>query len=501
MRSVTIIEQGREGRVRYTGPIGSLEGYLEFGGNDVVAIVNMGSREDRACSHPWAMEQWAEVLRFIADEVIRQRAPSCTAVIDEQRGEILFRKSADGTPPPAPALLRSPTQEQKSAAFVRRYSTLKAMVGIGLLVITIVAGAVFWIGKKTLLVTAVSGVPLNECVRTDQHIASLIQTTDPHAVEISGRGGNTTTSVSIVLIPLDGSKPQLIPVANGLNGNSLGLSRIMGSDGHTLWFDAAGLNGVRLSDYELITSKDLREANPSLDPTWWEDPRGMGLVDGRLHIMRDDRSAAIALDPASLKASPTSPKPSNRHFGRRSPADNLASGCIRTSGTWLGLLSEEELGGAYQVGKWVRSVEHADDAKVLRRLYKAGTESATDGEHHRIRSIAPLDSTTYLNGAFVRMDRKSEPIRLNDPDGLLMLYTSAPGQQGTAMAARIDDEGRILWTADTGIDRFKLEQILPGPGTTAFVGPRPPTPGKLSEPLVVIVEHGTGKISTHSLWR
>lgn len=98
MRSVTIIEQGREGRVRYAEPIGSLEGYLEFGGNNVVAIVNMGSREDRTRSHPWAVEQWAEVLRFIADEVIRQRAPSFTAVIDEQRGEILFRKTAVGAP-------------------------------------------------------------------------------------------------------------------------------------------------------------------------------------------------------------------------------------------------------------------------------------------------------------------------------------------------------------------------------------------------------------------
>ncbi|HMU13815.1 MAG: hypothetical protein JST41_12585 [Bacteroidetes bacterium] len=498
MRSVTIIEQGREGRVRYAGPIGSLEGYLEFGGNDVVAIVNMGSWEDRTRSHPWAVEQWAEVLRFIADEVIRQRAPACTAVIDEQRGEIILRRSGVSAPPPVPT---SPTPQQKSVAFVRRYSTLKAMAGIGLLVITIIVGAVFWVGKKTLMITAVNGIPLNECVRTDQHIASLIQTTDPHAVEISGRGANTTTSVSIILIPLNGSKPQLVPVATGLNGNSLGLSRIMGSDGRTLWFDAAGLNGVRLSDHELITPKDLRAANPALDPSWWEDPRGMDLVDGRLHIMRDDRSAAIELDPASLKASPTTPKPSNRYFDRHSPADFLASGSIRTPGTWLGLLSEQELGSEYQPGKRVGPVEHANSAKVLRRLYKAEIEPATDGTHHRIRSIAPLDSTTYLNGAFVRMDVRSEPIRLNDPDGLLMLYTSAPGQQGTATVARIDDQGRILWKVDTGIDRFKLEQILPGPGSTAFVGPRPPIPGKLSEPLVVIVEHGTGKVATHSLWR
>ena len=86
-RSVSIIEQGREGRVRYSEGGRSLDGYWEFGGGDVVAIVNAGTREDWSRMHPWAVEQRAGILRFIADEVIRQRAPACIAEIDEQRGD------------------------------------------------------------------------------------------------------------------------------------------------------------------------------------------------------------------------------------------------------------------------------------------------------------------------------------------------------------------------------------------------------------------------------
>ncbi len=95
----------------------------------------------------------------------------------------------------------------------------------------------------------------------------------------------------------------------------------MGSDGRTLWFDATGLYGVRLDDYALITPKDLRDANATLDPSWWEDPRGMDVMDGKLHVMRIDRTAAMDVDPATYKATAVTPKPSNARFRRHAPAE------------------------------------------------------------------------------------------------------------------------------------------------------------------------------------
>lgn len=498
-RSVTILEQGREGRVQYTEGGSSIKGYWEFGGGDVVSIVSMGSREEWMRSHTWAMERRAEILRFVADEVVRQRAPTCTADIDEQRGYIEVRQGGGGGKRASAS--STPTPQARAVAFVRRYNKLRVMFALGLAVVALVVGGIYWVGKKAFMVTAVSGIPLNECVRTDRHIASLIRTTDPHAIEISGRGAGSTTSVSIVLIPLDGSKPEVVPVASGLNGNSLGLSRIMGSDGHTLWFDAAGLFGVRLADYELITSEDLREANPSLDPSWWEDPRGMDLHDGKLYMHRSDRSAALVVDPATLRASDTKVDPRNDRFITRSTMDQLAAGLVTAPNTWLGLLSPEELGGEFKVGKYIKAVENADDAKRMRRLCAATLEPSSDGEYHKILRIAPIADTEYLNAAFLRMDSDMEPFKLKDPDGALMIHTSAPGLKGTLIVSRVDGQGQLAWSTDTGVDRFALKQILPGTDVIAFVGTRPMVEGKLSEPLVVLVDNSTGQVNSHSLWR
>jgi hypothetical protein len=99
------------------------------------------------------------------------------------------------------------------------------------------------------------------------------------------------------------------------------------------------------------------------------------------------------------------------------------------------------------------------------------------------------------------MNDKSEPLRLENPDSALMIHTSAPGGTGTLVVSRVDYQGNLVWSTDTGLDRFRLKQILPGDGVLAFIGERPPIPDKLSEPLIVLVESKTGKLTSHSLWR
>ena len=82
-----------------------------------------------------------------------------------------------------------------------------------------------------------------------------------------------------------------------------------------------------------------------------------------------------------------------------------------------------------------------------------------------------------------------------------MLYTSKTGLGGTAVIARVDDQGNVIWKTDTGIYRFSLEQILPGERSMAFIGERPQVEGKVSEPLLVVVDNATGTATTTSLWR
>ena len=101
----------------------------------------------------------------------------------------------------------------------------------------------------------------------------------------------------------------------------------------------------------------------------------------------------------------------------------------------------------------------------------------------------------------LRLGATEAPLEIADPPSVLMEYTSAPGLHGTLVIARVDLNGKVLWTADTGLDRFLLQRILPDADAFAFVGTRPPVEGKLSEPLVVVVDNVTGKMTSHSLWR
>lgn len=494
--SVTITEQGRSGRVRYADGAHAIDGYFEFGGGGVIAIVSMGSREEWTHGHPWALADRARILQFVADEAIRQRAPSCVAEIQEELGDILLRQ---GTPADQKAREQA-AKQAKASAFVHRFMALKAKLGAAAFAVVCIAGALMWFSGKAFTVEPASGVPLGDVVRTDTVIASLIQKTDPHLPRWSGRGGDDTTSISILLIPLDGAKPRLVPVVSKLTPSAYQLARIMGADGRTLWFDVAGLHGVRLDDYRLVTTGQLRAANPSLPADWWEDQRGMDVVDGRLRVVRRDRSAALGIDPVTLVATPESPHRSNARFERHEPADNLAAG-VMMGDAWLGLHSETEASRAFAPGKWVRPVERADETKQMRRLYRATLGDATDGGRRRIRAIATLGATEFYSAAFLRLDERSAPLRVSDPDSALIAYTSAPGLRGTLVVSRVDANGRQLWTTDTGLDRFQLRQILPGADAFAFVGTRPPIPDKLSEPLVVLIDNRSGEATTHSLWR
>ncbi len=443
-RNVIITENGRSGSIVYREPAGSLSFYWEFGG-DVVAIIQVNDRAAWSPTATWFSGRQAEILRFVADEVIRQKAPTCRAEINTDKGEILLRQVG---PLPAP---RAATDVR----FVQRLSNAKAVLGSIVLVGALIFAGVMWFKDKVLSINQGKGVPLGLCVRTDAHITTLIQSTDPHLPEITGRGGNTTTSISILVIPLDGSEPKKILVAEGLTHNQYALAKVLGSDGSTLWFDVNGIGGVDLKTYELLKPSEVR------DP-YVPEP-----------------------------AFPFAP----------SVGEYLSAGFHTSPGSWLGLHSAAELEREFAVKKFVRRVVPQQEAKQMRRFYRGTLDAPVDDKYHRILSMTPVNGTEYLNAAFLRMDDASEPLRMTDPDGALMIYTSEPGQNGKLIMVRVDNDGNIIWNVDTGIDRFKLSQILPGKGSFAFVGTRPPIPDKLSEPLLVIVDNSSGEARTVSLWQ
>lgn len=502
---VTVIQQGREAQVVYTEDQGAISGTQEFGGGDVIAIVWMGSTEQWQVRHAWAMPRRAQILRFVADELIRQKAPGCRAEIDEAKGDILLR----GQPVPLSASAAQPSARSRDAAWMARRAALKTKLALAVLVAALVLAAGAWVKTRVLVVASGPGTPMGSTLRSDTHLATLIQTLQPYTPSLQHDPSTERNTLSLYLLPLDGSAPSRTVLMKDLRHGGYSLARVMGSDGRRMWVSANGLHGVDLRSQAVVTEDDLRKANAHLPSAWFEDTRGADLVEGRLQLLWPDRSRALAVDPATLKATSVAPQRVARPLSTPSLSHYMAAGAVIDGTGWLGLHSASDLERSAKPGRWLRPVESARDADEPRRLMRGELEADSDPatQSRRIRSMAPLSDATYLNAAFLRPSDKAEPLRLSHPDSLLMLHTlgSAPSG-GTLAVSRVGLDGKLLWTRDTGLHRFKLQQlllgqVLQGQGRTVFVGTRPPVPNQLSEPLLVILDQASGKISSHSLWQ
>jgi len=59
-----IVEHGRDGQVIYRDSAGELSFYWEFGGNNVLALINVGTAAEWSRRSPWAVARRGEILRL-----------------------------------------------------------------------------------------------------------------------------------------------------------------------------------------------------------------------------------------------------------------------------------------------------------------------------------------------------------------------------------------------------------------------------------------------------
>lgn len=384
-------------------------------------------------------------------------APSCEARIDLIGGDIQLRQSGvpagpsashgprhNGPVPPISGVSHSGTA---ASAWFFRLSTLRMKLALVVLAGSVLAGSAVWAMNVLFAIKPGKCTAIGLTLRTDRHVASLIRNLDPYVPSPNRDRGKDTYSISLFLVPLDGSGTRLIPLRSGLSPGAFGLARILGSDGRTLRFDVAGIGGLDLDTHGLRPQLEVSRVDPRTLPRPWG-------------------------------SSPIAPKP--EHF--------LAAGLMTSPNAWLGLHSAAEAERSFRPQQWIRPVVHAEGGKQMRRFHVGQLQLDGVTGLQRIVGMRVVDDT-------------AAPIRMDKPAGALMLYTSAPGLNQTAVVSRVDAGGQVQWRTDIGIDRFALKQILPGQDTTVFVGTRPPVPGKVSEPLLVVVDHHSGRQVTHSLWQ
>lgn len=372
-------------------------------------------------------------------------------------------------------------------------------VTLAIVVLVLVAGAIA--AKQMFSVKSPHGSPVGSSVRAGGHIATLIRTLEPYMATLHRNPGDDRYRVALFLQPVDGRSPgRMIPIRKGFRAEELRLARIFGHDGSVVWCDANGLVGVDPQTGKILGAEDLRRANPSLDEAW-DDPRRIAF-DGRLRVTAPDRKRILAVEPGTLKALPVEVEGiSERRPFDPEPIDFLAPGARPSPTQWLGLHSTREAEVAFKPPSWLRPLNRAEDAKEMRRFYRGHLGPELDRSIRQILSMTPLSDDAYLNGSFVRAARDADPALLSGPEGFLIVYTSEPGLKGRLMVSRVDTAGKPVWKADTGIDRLQLRQILPDARFVAFIGPRPPVPDKVSEPVLAIIDTQSGAVSMVSLWQ
>lgn len=490
--AVDIQEEGRCGRVNYRDPAGRLSFYWEFGGADAVALIQVGDAETWRQQHAWALPRRGEILRRVAAEVIRQQAPNCRAEVDDRQGWITLYQVTSPPPPPS---------KPSDANMYFRLSALKARFAAIAGVVILAGGLLVWGVQKALSIRVPHGSPMGLSARSGDQIATLIQTLEAYVPSLHRDPAKDRYRISLFLWPVDGTTAgRLIPLAKERPAQSQGIE-LLGGDGRWVWFELDGIGAVDVATGQRIGAAELRAANPALAESW-DDPRRIGFQQ-RLRLTLPDRTV-LEVDPRTLQTSPapapvkasSAPMPLSPEVGHF-----LCAGVQPAPAQWLGLHSQTEAQRDFKPRAWLTRSNRQEDAKVMRRLYRGELGAELPSGHRPILSMTPLSEQEYLNAAFVRAGLLAEPLRLAGPDGYLMIHTSAPGLAGTLVVARVDPRGNLVWTADTGIDRFKLTQILPDPRHVAFIGTRPAAAGQVPEPVLVSVDTQSGALSRTTLWQ
>lgn len=485
--TVTINQQGRSGTVTYKEAGNSIPMSWEFGGNNVVAVISFGDVSVWRLQHPWAAERRSEILGRVAAEVIRQRAPGCRAEIHERSSTMVFIQSS-------PTGASVPPQTEARAWRARRTKIM------GTLVVMVLVCAAAAVAFKTLFsVRTAGGNPLGLSVRTPEHIATLVESLESYIPSLHRNPENDRYRLSLFLTPMDGRSPgKMIPVAQHRRAQEFQLTKLLGCDGTTVWFNLDGAMGVNLKSGRIVDAKELRRINSSLNEAW-DDPRRIEF-DQRLRVTTADRKQVYEVTPDTLQAVPATPRATKYPFDPK-PQDFLSAGVRPTPTEWLGVVSAKAAAVEYKPKSWLSRLNRSEEAKEQRSFYRAKLGPEVDRGHREILSLERVANDEYFNAAFLRAEPDADPLRLSDPESFLMIYTSHPGLNGTLVVARVDAAGKVLWKTDTGIDRFKLAQILPDARFPAFIGPRPPVPNQVSEPMLVVIDPASGAVSTNSLSR
>lgn len=119
------------------------------------------------------------------------------------------------------------------------------------------------------------------------------------------------------------------------------------------------------------------------------------------------------------------------------------------AGKWYGL---------YAVNEWDKLYERVQyqgtyDETARGQFYTASYGPSRSGMAviHKDSAVIKTPAQYFLNGGFLLNKTTALPIRLSNPAGYLVVHKDKIGNEGKILISRVNEEGAVRWTFDTGL--------------------------------------------------
>ena len=273
-------------------------------------------------------------------------------------------------------------------------------------------------------------------------------------------------------------KKRLLTVKNEAGGHTA-QARLLGQEGEVVW--------IFLNDQPVaISSKDgstladrntLEQQNPNL----------RGLIPNKLDFYAYDGGLVITaadarrfrISGAEFRAQPYTP-PNDDYFrqvefmatrwnGGYHTKDFIAYQMMR-DGKWLGFYSEKEaaLAGNDEWGDHLAKPEsiYPEGARARRTFWTARigkTKEFSEGTHDRLFDVTRVSGAPeYLEAGLLIEQGTRQPLRLQDPPGVLVVHRTRLDEQGRVAMTRLDDNLQTKWTATLPFHDLRNRYQMPG---------------------------------------
>ncbi|MBA3543845.1 MAG: hypothetical protein H0T83_05325 [Chthoniobacterales bacterium] len=247
-------------------------------------------------------------------------------------------------------------------------------------------------------------------------------------------------------------------------GGRVAQARLLGQEGDVVWtFMNDGPVALSAKDGSALADRCMiEERNPELRGLIPKDLDFYAYDGGLVIVTADARRFRIRTPKAA--AEPYTP-PNEDHFRNVQfmatrwnggyHAKDFVVNQIMLEGRWLGLFSEKEAtqAGNDEWGDHMKKPEtiYLEGSRARRTFWSARigkTKEFTEGTHDRLFDVTRIPGAPeYLEAGLLIKQGTKTPLRLQNPDGFLVLYKTRIDEEGRLALTRLDDHLKARWTA------------------------------------------------------